>query len=226
MKKTILALAAFALFAACNNSKKETPAGEQKDNTKTTTTTETDNVSPPPSGKQSAMVTIDGKDISLSGSVLVGKDKEKLQPGLDFMAMVTGSNGSDHESLTLNFIFALEPGDYPVVGTSFLRGDGDKAEMYGGLLGGKPKITEYKVHLTEVKDLGSNNLGGHKWNISGNFDRIVIPAMGLMMMDKTKNHPKEVVIDKGSFSNLQFDDNWEEIMNKAFDKLKDNKKEE
>lgn len=44
--------------------------------------------------------------------------------------------------------------------------------------------------------------------------------MGIMLIDKTKNHPKEIKIEKGSFSNLTFDDNWEEMMNKAMDQMK------
>jgi hypothetical protein len=38
--------------------------------------------------------------------------------------------------------------------------------------------------------------------------------------DKTKSHPKELKIEKGSFSNLTFDDNWEEMMQKAMDQMK------
>ena len=87
--------------------------------------------------------------------------------------------------------------------------------MFGGLLGGKPKLTDTKVNITECKDLGSNNMGGHKWSISGEFGELVIPAMSIMLMDKTKNHPKEIKVEKGSFSNLTFDDNWEDMMKKA-----------
>jgi hypothetical protein len=218
--KTYLLVLATLLLAACNNSKKGNET-ETKDNTINSKTeppnTVTDNGTAKPT--QSVSINIEGKENTMSGSVLVAKDKEKLKAGYDYMAMITGSDNSNHESLTLNFIFALKPGQYPVVGSSFLRGEGEKAEVYGGLLGGKPKITEYTVNLTDIKDLGSNNLGGHKWSISGTFDRIVIPAMAIMTMDASKHHPKEVVIEKGSFSNLMFDDNWEDIMNKAFDKM-------
>ena len=95
--------------------------------------------------------------------------------------------------------------------------------MYGGLLGGKPKLTENKVTLTECKDLGSNNMGGHKWSISGTCEEVVIPANTIMLMNKSKNHPKEVKIQKISFTNLSFDDNWQEMMEKAMNKMKKNK---
>ena len=43
--------------------------------------------------------------------------------------------------------------------------------------------------------------------------------MGIMLMDKTKNHPKEIKIEKGSFYNLTFDDNWDDMMNQMKDKF-------
>ena len=75
------------------------------------------------------------------------------------------------------------------------------------------------MNITEVKDLGPNGTGGHKWSVSGNYENITIPAMQIMLYDKSKNHPKEIVLNKGSFSNLTFDDNWEELMQNVGEKL-------
>lgn len=47
--------------------------------------------------------------------------------------------------------------------------------------------------------------------------------MGIMLMDETKKHPKEIKIDKISFTGLSFDDNWEEMMEKAMDMMKKDK---
>ena len=68
---------------------------------------------------------------------------------------------------------------------------------------------------TECRDLDATSLEGHKWSISGDFGELVIPANGLMLMDKAKTHPKEIKIEKGDFSNLTFNDNWEKMMKKA-----------
>ena len=165
------------------------------------------------------LITVEGKDIHLGGSLLVTKDKNKLQPGDDYLVMLTAPEGTGKTSMTLNFLLALKTGSYPVVGMSFRRGEHPNNEMYGGLLGGQPKLTDYKVNITECKDLGVNSMGGHRWSISGNFEGLVIPAMGIMLMDKTKNHPKEIKIDKGSFTNLSFDDNWEEMMQQGMKKM-------
>lgn len=119
---------------------------------------------------------------------------------------------------------ALKAGSYPVVGISLTRKvANEKGEVYGGILGGKPKLTNYNVTISECKDLGSNGVGGHKWSISGSFEELVIPAMGIMLLDKEKNHPKEVKIEKGSFSNLTFDDNWEKMFEKGMEQMKNNK---
>jgi hypothetical protein len=139
------------------------------------------------------------------------------------MCLLTATGSEDVQSLSLNFLLDLKPGSYPVVGMGLHRKPNGVAEMYGGIMGGEEKLTDYKVHITECKDLGSNNMGGHKWSISGTFDDLTIPAMGIMLMDKMKNHPKEIKLEKGSFFNLTFDDNWEELMNKAMDKMKINK---
>jgi len=34
-----------------------------------------------------------------------------------------------------------------------------------------------------------------------------------------EKHPKEVKIEKATFSNVTFDDNWEELLKKAMDKM-------
>lgn len=43
--------------------------------------------------------------------------------------------------------------------------------------------------------------------------------MGIMKMDP--NHPDNIKVNKISFSNLTFDDNWEEMMEKVLEKVKD-----
>ncbi len=219
MKVKLLALlAASFLFFSCNNSKtdsnttssdslKQTVTDQKATNTTTTATT---NPTAP-----STKIFVDGKESDLGGSLLVQKDKDHLQPGSDYLVMLTAPNPAGHETMILNFLLALKTGTYPVVGMSYHRGESPNSQMFGGLLGGKPKVTDYKVNITECKDLGANNMGGHKWSISGDFGELVIPAMGLMLIDKTKNHPTEIKIEKGSFSNLTFDDNWEEMMKKA-----------
>jgi hypothetical protein len=216
--KKIAGIAVLAILFACNNAKKADPIADAKNTSTVPTTDEKTNVA----SAGNVFVSVEGKDLTLNGSLLVTKDKDKLQAGADYLVVMTASGGGAHESITLNFLMALKEGSYPVVGTSFLRGDGDSSQVFGGILGGKPKITPYKVTITEAKDLGSNNLGGHKWSISGSFDPMTIEAMGIMMMDPSKNHPKEVKLDKVSFSNLKFDDNWEQMMEKAMEQLKKN----
>ena len=49
---------------------------------------------------------------------------------------------------------------------------------------------------------------------------LLIPANGLMLMDKTKNHPATIKIDKGSFTNLSFDDDWEDMKQQGVKKMK------
>ena len=222
--RNFLPFCVLALLMACNNDKKP---GEQTDTTTNTTQTQTNgdpNTNPPAETTGAAKMTlnVDGKDLSLQPSALISKDEKKLQADLPWFAMVTSTGGPDEESFILNFIFDLKPGTYPVVGMGLNRGSGDNSQVFGGLMGGQPKITEYKVNLTEVRDLGSNNVGGHRWSLSGNFEGMTIPAMSIMLIDKEKNHPKEVVIKNGSFSNITFDDNWEELLEKAFDKTKNN----
>jgi hypothetical protein len=220
MKNTgLIILIAAALFA-CNNSKKDKSSAENTQPPSTNTTNTTTSTPATNSPDRGAKITIDGKEIDLSGSLLVKNDERKLQPGAGYICMLTATGGPDNESLTLNFLLALKPGIYPVTGMSVQRGPNGNGELYGGIMGGEVKLTSYKVNITECKDLGSNNLGGHKWSITGYFDELVIPAMGAMLMDKTKNHPKEIKIEKGSFSNLTFDDNWTEMMKKAGEMMK------
>ena len=216
--KKLFPIAVLVVLLACKNSKKE---GDPPVTTNQTTEESENTTTTAPVYKTKHM--LDGKEINAGGSLLVSKDKDKLQAGADYLCMLTASGGANNEGLVLNFLLDLKPGAYPIVGTSFTRGPSGDGEVYGGILGGKPKLTSYKVNITECKDLGSNNYGGHKWSISGSFESFTIPAMGIMLMDKTKNHPKEVKIDGGSFTELTFDDNWEEMMKKAMEKMKEKK---
>lgn len=224
MKRILTVLSVASLFA-CNNSKKEPKPADENNNsnvqqpadnsTPTTTTT--------PSGGSSVTYSVDGTEINNYASILVSKDKDNLQAGTPLLCMLNSNSAkNNNEYLTLNFIFDTKPGTYPVVGYSFQRGNSPDNEMYGGLLGGKPKLTDYKVTITECKDMGDNGLGGHKWRISGTCEDISIKAMGIMLMDKSKNHPAEIKINKISFSNLSFDDNWEEMLEEGMKKIKGN----
>lgn len=217
IKLTALLTASVLIFG-CNNSKTDSNS-TSSDSSKQAVTDQTATDKPiAPTVNPTASATkifVDGKESDLGGSLLVQKDKDHLQAGNDYLVMLTAPNHAGHETLILNFLFALKTGSYPVVGMSYHRGESPNSQMFGGLLGGKPKLTDTKVNITECKDLGSNNMGGHKWSISGEFGELVIPAMSIMLMDKTKNHPKEIKVEKGSFSNLTFDDNWEDMMKKA-----------
>jgi hypothetical protein len=87
--------------------------------------------------------------------------------------------------------------------------------MFGALLGGTPKITPYKVNITSCI-----NAGSHHWIMSGNTDGpITIPAMPLMLMNSSANHPKEITIDKISFNGIQFEDNMDEMVEEGMKKL-------
>lgn len=221
MKKISVSLLTILLFA-CNSSRKDKPAGDNPqppvtNETSTTTTT----ASRPAAGSASVSFSVEGVNVTNYASVLVTKDKDKLQPGAPYICMITSNAAANNnEYLTLNFLMDTKPGTYPVAGSSFQRGKDPNNEMYGGLLGGKPKLTEYKVTITECKDLGSNNMGGHKWSISGTCEEVLIKATRIMLMDKTKKHPEEIKLQKISFANLSFDDNWEEMMEKAMDQMK------
>lgn len=224
MKRKLMTIVAagFLLFA-CNNSKTEStttstdsPKQSVADQTATNTNTPTTTSPSAPSTK----IFVDGKESFLGGSLLVQKDKARLQPGNDYLVMLTAPGSVGNETLVLNFLMALHTGTYPVVGISYNRGENPNNQLFGPILGGQPKLTDYKVNITECKDLGPNSMGGHRWSISGHFTELVIPAMGVMLLDKSKNHPKEIKIEKGSFSNLTFDDNWEEMMKQAGEMMK------
>ncbi len=220
MKKLIILPLTIFLFA-CNNEKKPAPAVSDK--------IENGEPSAPPAENNNTEYTpttnltysVEGTEIKHTASVLVSKDKDKLKADAPYLCILT-SNGAknNNEYITVNFLLDTKPGTYPVVGNSLNRGKDDHTEMYGGILGGKPKITNYTVTLTECKDLGSNNMGGHKWSISGYWDEMTIQAMGMMLMDKSKNHPKEIKLGKGTFTNLTFDDNWDEMLEEGMKKMK------
>lgn len=223
MKKIIFVSLAGFLFACSNSKKEDKPA----DNPATTTAhADSDTTAPATTSSDSysnTTVLVEGKELKLSGSILVDKDKKNLKAGAPYRAMITTSSGPDNEGAILRFVFDTKPGVYPLTGMSYGRGEGDKGEQYGGLLGGEEKIYPTNVTLTECKDLGDNGNGGHKWSISGTVENLTIPAMGLMLMDKTKSHPKEIKIDKITFSGLSFDDNAEEMLQKAMEMMKKNK---
>lgn len=220
-RKLMTSIVASLLLFACNNSKTENGATS----TNTTTPVATDQTATttpvtPVATATPTKIVVEGKEIGLGGSLLVQKDKQHLQPGDDYMVLLTATSPEGHETFVLNFLMALKTGSYPVVGMSYHRGVSPNNQMFGGILGGQPKLTNFKVNIIECKDLGSNNMGGHKWSISGDFGELTIAAMSIMLMDKTKNHPKEIKIEKGSFSNLTFDDNWEEMIKKAVETMK------
>ncbi|MBL7720918.1 MAG: hypothetical protein JNK98_02885 [Chitinophagaceae bacterium] len=218
MKKTLIGFAAIFLFA-CNNSKKD-PAPETNNQATDAPPTTTTTTPAPAAASTNSVLTIEGKELSLNGSILVDKDKKKLLAGAPYRGMITSSSGPDNEGYILRFVFDTKPGVYPVTGISFGRGKDDNAQQFGGLLGGEEKIYDSKVTLTECKDLGDNGAGGHKWSISGTVENVTIPALGIMLLDKEKNHPKEIKIDKLSFTGLTFDDNAEEMLEKAMEMLK------
>jgi hypothetical protein len=220
MKKFTLYIAAAISLAACNNDKKNTTAADET----TIKNGEPKTDDPPPSPTDytpayNLTYTVDGTEIKNGASILVQKDKDKLKAGAPYMVMLTSNAAkNNNEYLTVNFLMDTKPGTYPVVGMSLNRGKDDATEMYGGLLGGKPQLTSYNVTVTECSDLGSNNMGGHKWSISGSWEELLIKANGITQMDPNKKHPADVKLGKGSFSNLSFDDNWEEMMEKMMKK--------
>ncbi|MBI5857936.1 MAG: hypothetical protein HZB42_09870 [Sphingobacteriales bacterium] len=220
--KQLSGILLLALLLACNNSKNDKSATEnptQSDQNRTTA----ENSNPPPASYSSGnnfTISIGGNETGYNGSILVDKDEKKLQAGAPYRGMITTSSGPDNSGMILRFVFDTKPGSYPVTGMSYNRGTGDAAEQYGGLLGGAEKIYDTKVTLTECKDMGENGTGGHKWSISGTVESLTIPAMGLMLMDESKKHPREIKLDKISFTGLGFDDNWEEMMEKAMDMMK------
>jgi hypothetical protein len=223
MKKLIILSTAIFLFA-CKNDKKPASAESDKIINGEPPAPPIENTNTEYSSTTNLTYTVEATEIKNSASILVQKDKDKLQAGAPFICMLTSNAAkNNNEYLTVNFLLDTKPGTYPVVGASLNRGKDGTSEMYGGILGGKAKLSNYKVTITECKDLGSNNLGGHKWSISGTCEEVVIKAMGAAVVDKTKNHPQEIKLQKISFTNLSFDDNWDEMMGKAMEQIKKNK---
>lgn len=225
MKKLlILSLAAF-LFA-CKSGKKEDKPADATANTEQTNTAPDAGTTTAPAYTPTTNtdLAVEGKEIKLSSSILVDKDKNKLKADAPYRAMITTSSGPDNEGLILRFVFDTKPGAYPLTGFSYGRGKGDAGQQFGGLLGGQEKLYPNTVTLTEVKDLGENGAGGHRWSITGTIENLTIPAMGIMLFDKEKNHPKEIKLDKISFSGLSFDDNAEEMLKKAMEEMNKMKK--
>lgn len=222
MKNLLFFAAVLALFA-CNNSKKDPAAETNKSgNNADERSAVTQGPATPSAGEAGVVYTADGVEIKHSASILVTRDKGDLQAEEPFLCILTSNAATNNnEYVSVNFLLDTKPGIYPVVGCSFQRGKSPNDEMYGGLLGGKPKITEYKVTITECKDLGSNNLGGHKWSISGYWDKITIKATPMMLIDNTTKHPAEVNLGKGTFSNLTFDDNWDKMLEEGMKKMKE-----
>jgi hypothetical protein len=213
------------LLFACNNEKKTTPADNDKIVNGEPLAPPVENTTADYTPTTNLTYSADGAEIKHTASILVSKDKDKLKAGAPFLCMLTSNAAkNNNEYLTVNFLLDTKPGTYPVVGMSLNRGKDDKTEMYGGLLGGKPTLTNYNVTLTECKDLGSNNMGGHKWSISGYWEEMPVNAMRAMLLDKTKNHPASVKLGKGIFTNLTFDDNWEEMLQEGMKKLKEGSK--
>lgn len=205
------------MIASCNNNKEAKTSETTEETSSEIKRTEPagDNSLPAP-GSPAVSYSIDGKEYTSRGSVLVQKGKEKVSAGNELLAIITANDNK--KSFVLNFVFTPKTGVYPVVGHSFTN---DK-QVFGGILGGRPKMTNYKVNLTKCDDLGSNNAGGHKWLISGNMEgELTIPAMSIMKMDTS--HPDEVKVSNISFTNLTFDDNWEQMLEEGMKKLKKNK---
>ena len=223
MKRTILPGLIVLCLMSCNNSKENKPAGSDTSTSKPATTENSNtSSSETPAGSATVAYSVDGKDINIRGSVLVQKDKSKLSAGNDLFAMVT-ANGPDKNTFTLNFLFTPKPGSYPVVGLAFSRDlPNGKGEVYGGILGGEPKMTTYKVNLTQCENMGENGMGGHKWKISGNVEGdVTIGTMNMMKLNK--EHPESIKLSNVSFANLSFDDNWEEMMEKGMEQMKKKK---
>ncbi len=217
--KQILVFIIAIIVSACGGDGNQTTATNAATAIEPTVATDAATASAP-AAKAGASIVVDGRELSLGASLMVQKDRDKLKPGNDYLCVLTASGGPNKEALTLNFLLDLKPGDYPVVGMGFQRGPSDNGEVYGGLMGGAPRITRYKVNITECKDLGSNGQGGKRWSISGTFEDIEIKALPLMLVDESRKHPQAIGVKNGRFYNLTFDDNWDEIMKKGMDEMK------
>lgn len=224
MLRTFLLITCLAAIMACNNNKgKSGETGNDSAGNNNATETPRDNTPPTYGGGPKFSYTVDGKEKTVGTFMFVQKDKDKLSPGNEYIARATVDAGNQ-EILTLSFVFTLKPGTYPVVATAYLRGTTEQTkEIYGGLAGGKPKLTKYAVNLTEVKDLGDNGMGGHKWALTGNVDGVItIPATKIMLLDKTRQppHPESIAISGIKFSNITIDDNYDEMNKKGMEKFK------
>ena len=215
--KQLIPATLLAVLCACNNAKKETETTVNESTNSTTPATNPENSSgnnPANTAAVSYMVNDTAKNFS--GSILVQKDKSNLSAGNDLLGILTSTSSGD-ESLTVNFLFTLKPGTYPVVGLGLTKGN----EVYGGILGGEPKMTNYKVNLTECTNMGSNNAGGNRWKISGSVDGdILIDALSIMKL--SPRHHDSVKVSHFRFINISFDDNWEQLMEEATKMLKKN----
>lgn len=222
MKKWILFAATVSLIA-CNNKKEDKPGNESNTAPDPTTSPATEPAATLGTADSytNYTVSVEGKEIKLSGSILVDKDPKKLKADAPYRGMITTSSGPGNEGMILRFVFDTKAGTYPLTGMSFGRGKDDNAQQFGGLMGGEEKLYGTSVTLTECTDMGDNGAGGHKWKISGTIENLTIPALGIMLLEKEKNHPKEIKIDKISFTGLSFDDNAEEMLQKAMDQLKE-----
>ncbi len=218
MKSILVSLT--VLFAlACNNSQKEPDAANEKQTEPVSSTVPS--LSDPAPGGPSVVYHADGVEIKHYASVLVTTDKGENKSELPYLCMLTSNAAANNnEYLGINFLLDKKPGTYPVTGYSFQRGKDTQAEMYGNVLGGN-KATDFTVTITECKDLGENGTGGHKWSISGTWQDMTIKATPIMLLDKTQNHPAEVKISNGTFSNLQFDDNWDKMLEEGLKKMKE-----
>lgn len=121
--KKIFTIAALAVLLACNNSKKDKETSSGDATTTTTSSTETTTATNPASpavGTATVNYSIADTSRSITGSILVQKDKDKLSPGNEYIAMITANN-TGGESFVVNFLFDLKTGSYPVVGFSLTR---------------------------------------------------------------------------------------------------------
>jgi hypothetical protein len=217
--KNLLFISATTLFFACGNNQQATTNESTNTDTVNAQVTATPTEITTTADGPGITYTVDGTEINNYASVLVQKDKDIKQADAPFLCVLTSNAAkNNNEYIAINFLLNTKTGTYPVVGTSFQRGKSPNDQSFGAILGGTPKLTDYKVTIAECKDLGDNNMGGHKWSISGTCEMVIIKAMEIMLMDKSKGHPAEIKIEKISFKNLQFDDNWDEMMKKAMGK--------
>ena len=104
MKCALFIFPLVMVICSCNNSGSNTEPVKNDtktpaDQTMTESTPENN-----PITVSGTVVTVEGKEIKLGGSLLVQKDKDKLQPGNDYLVMLTAPGGMDKESMSLNFL--------------------------------------------------------------------------------------------------------------------------